>query len=176
MSQKFCMNYGDTNFIAIVNPNTYSSFIREDWDLKTHLLPHFAKRMQEGNIIVIQPTGKGVEYSWNIDVKIGTDIDEGRFYRKAESGIKVTNNELYLVDYDCLTMAAQFNDERVPDGNCSQYRIDIKNGIYKVTVIQYYNVDENKYFSDDGKEFVIFFHETSTFNQIQSGVIWNCIY
>ena len=49
-----------------------------------------------------------------------------------------------LVEYSCLTMAAQFKDEKVPDDYCDKFRFNIENGLYKVEIIQYHDVDEDK--------------------------------
>ncbi|WP_237087903.1 hypothetical protein [Paenibacillus crassostreae] len=71
-------------------------------------------------------TNKGIEHSWNIDVGIGLEITDENYFRKAEGYISVTTNKLYIVDYDCLTMAAQFEDEEVPDDNCEKNQIKNK--------------------------------------------------
>lgn len=168
---KFCMEFGDTNFIGVVNAEKYKSFVHEDWELNI-LLEHFANEMKLGNILVFQMTEDGIEHSWNVDVKIGTEIIDQKCFRKAEGYIKVTDNQLYLIDYDCLTMAAQFKDEKVPDKNCSNYRIDIKNGVYKVDIFQFYNVDKDEYVGTSETDILFHFIQVSDFQQKVDKVLW----
>ncbi|WP_163255075.1 hypothetical protein [Clostridium sporogenes] len=37
---RYCMEFGDTNFIGVVNAMEYKSFVHEDWELGM-LLQHF---------------------------------------------------------------------------------------------------------------------------------------
>ncbi|USK62352.1 hypothetical protein LIT37_22915 (plasmid) [Peribacillus asahii] len=96
-------------------------------------------------------------------------------FRKAVGYIKVTENQLYLVDYDCLTMSAQFEDEKVPDKNCSDYKIKIENGIYKVEIIQYYNIDQDVYIGTNETDILLNFIRESKYQQIADNIFW-CTY
>jgi hypothetical protein len=62
IKMKYCMEFGDTNFIGVVNAEKYKSFVHEDWELKM-LLQHFANEMKVGNILVLQMTEEGIEHS-----------------------------------------------------------------------------------------------------------------
>ncbi len=42
---RFCMSFGDTNFIGVANANKYKSFVDEDWELDS-LLPHFGDEIK----------------------------------------------------------------------------------------------------------------------------------
>lgn len=168
---RFCMKFGDTNFIGIVNGEQYKSFVDEDWELEM-LLQHFTDEMTNGNVLVFQMTEEGIEHSWNVEVEIGTEAIEQKCFRKAEGYIRVTENQLYLVDYDCLTMAAQFEDEKVPDENCSNYKIDIENGVYKVEVLQFYNVDNDEYIGTNEKDILLNFMKVPVFQQTVDCVFW----
>lgn len=42
---QFCMKYGDTNFIGVVNADQYKSFVDEDWELEM-LIQHFNDEMK----------------------------------------------------------------------------------------------------------------------------------
>ncbi|WP_257820373.1 hypothetical protein [Salipaludibacillus agaradhaerens] len=72
-------------------------------------------------------------------------------------------------------MAAQFEDELVPDKNCSNYRIDIENGVYKAEIIQFYNVDKNEYFGSNDADVLINFIKENEFQQVVDNVLW-CTY
>ncbi|MBC6972213.1 hypothetical protein H9I32_07225 [Bacillus sp. Xin] len=165
------MEFGDTNFIGVVNAEQYKSFVDEDWELEM-LLQHFADEMKNGNVLVFQMTEEGIEHSWSVEVKVGEESLKQECFRKAEGYIRVTENQLYLIDYDCLTMAAQFEDEKVPDKNCSKYKIDIENGLYKVEVLQFYNVDNDGYVGRNEKDIQLNFMKASVFQQTVDRVFW----
>lgn len=59
---RFCMKFGDTNFIGVVNAERYKSFVDEDWEFEM-LLQHFTNEMKNGNILVFQMTEEGIEHS-----------------------------------------------------------------------------------------------------------------
>lgn len=42
---RFCMSFGDTNFIGVANADKYKSFVDEDWELDS-LLPHFGDEIK----------------------------------------------------------------------------------------------------------------------------------
>ncbi|AOZ90778.1 hypothetical protein [Paenibacillus crassostreae] len=168
------LKFGDTNFIGLVNAQDYKSFVNEDWEL-IELLNHFSNEMINESNLVYQMTNKGIEHSWNIDVGIGLEITDENYFRKAEGYISVTTNKLYIVDYDCLTMAAQFEDEEVPDDNCEKNQIKINNGKYKVVLYQYYNVDEDKFIGRNNIDIRIIFIEVSEIKDQANKVFW-CTY
>src|SRR5690625_2952067 len=88
---------------------------------------------------------------------------------------KVTENRLYLVDYDCLTMAVQFEDEKVPDQNCTRYKKEIENGFYKVEVFQYYDVDNDKYIGTNETDILLHFIKVPVIKPNVEKDFW-CIY
>ncbi len=72
-------------------------------------------------------------------------------------------------------MAAQFEDQLVPDENCSKYRIDIKNGMYKLELIQFYNVDKNEYTGNDRTDLLLNFIKVEHVEETVDEVFW-CTY
>ncbi|PEF97125.1 hypothetical protein [Bacillus toyonensis] len=168
------MDFGDTNFIGVANTNKYESFVDGDWELD-NLLQHFGDEMKQGHILVFQMTEEGIEHSWRVEVRKGTEKITHKYFRKAVGHIQVTENQLYLVDYDCLTMAAQFQNHKVPDQNCSKYKIEIENGFYEVEVVQYYNVDEDEYVGASETDILLNFIKVSANEPIAEMVFW-CTY
>ncbi|HLS35154.1 MAG TPA: hypothetical protein VK061_02835 [Bacillota bacterium] len=120
-------------------------------------------------------TEEGIEHTWKVTVEVGTGELADKFYRKVIGYIEVTENRLYLVDYDCLTMAAQFEDEKVPDQNCSRYKREIENGFYKVEVFQYYDVDHDKYIGKNETDILLHFIKVPVIKPNVEKVFW-CIY
>ncbi|WP_197076549.1 hypothetical protein [Domibacillus indicus] len=168
------MEYGDTNFIGLVNAERYESFVDEDWELDG-LLGHFAAEMKKGTILAGQMTEEGIEHSWRIEVRLGMELFIPDFVKKAEGYIRVTNERLYLVDYGCLTMAAQFEDENVPDENGAQNEIKLENGVYRVEITQFYDADRDEYRGTDETDLLVNLVKVPAFRQNPDGVFW-CIY
>lgn len=81
-------------------------------------------------------TEEGIEHSWTIEVKFEATLNDLECYRRTEGYIEITDNKLYIVDYDCLTMDAQFSDNKIPGENCANNRIELKNGMYMVEIVQ----------------------------------------
>lgn len=171
---EFCLNRGDTNFIALVNADKYKTFVDEDWEFEP-LLQHFSDEMAKGNTLVFQMTDEGIEHSWTIEVKFEATLSDLECYRRTEGYIEVTDNKLYIIDYDCLTMAAQFKDCSIPDKNCANNRIELKNGSYKVEIVQYYNADNGEHIGDDKINMLMNFMEISDVGVNADKVIW-CSY
>lgn len=171
----FVMGFGDTNFIGVANPKEYTSFVSKNWDVDDLLFKHIAAEMRNGHILFFQMTKEGIEHSWNVDVLFESDEVETTCFRKALGYIKVTDHELFLVDYDCITMAAQFEKHKVPDKNCSKYKIEIPNGVYKVEMHQYYNVDEDEYTGSDKRDVLLNFSKAEEFSPIADKIFW-CTY
>ena len=59
----------------------------------------------------------------------------------ARNYIKVTNNTLNFIDYTCLTMAAQFLDEYIPNDIFSPYILELENGLYEVQSYLYNDME-----------------------------------
>ncbi|MFF2089792.1 hypothetical protein [Paenibacillus sp. NPDC058174] len=171
---KYCLDRGDTNFIALVNADRYDSFVDEDWQFE-ELLQHFSDEMQAGRILVFQMTEEGIEHSWKIEVKLGASLDDIACFRKAEGYIEVTANKLYIADYDCLTMAAQFRDETIPNSNSANRVIELSNGFYHAEVVQFYNADQNAYTGESEVDIVINFKEVHELGANGDQVVW-CSY
>lgn len=166
----FNFNVGDTNFIALVNPYQYHSFVDENWDLEM-ITEHFISETKKGNILVFQMTSEGIEADWNISVEYQLPQNLN-CYRKDMGYICVTNRELCFVEYTCLTMAAQFNDEKVPDKYCERFKFTIENGIYKVDIIQYYDVDSNSRIGNGRVDIMFVLTKTECINQTEPKVYW----
>ncbi len=145
---KFDFNVGDTNFLALVNANKYYSFVNEDWEL-SELKEHFIKEADKNNILVFQMTNEGIESDWKIEVEFNDNEKYNKCFRKAVGYIEVNQEELCFVEYTCLTMAAQFEDEKVPDSYCEKFKFQVDNGIYKVNIIQFYDVDNEQHYGRD---------------------------
>lgn len=134
----------DSGFLAIVNSNTYLSFVDENWDLPL-IIEHFIAEMNHQHIIF---WATGAEDEWIMS--FSNQSSGQKSFREFSSIITVTNEKLYLTNFEDLTMAAQFRDEKVPSNNNSDLAIPLENGQYLVTVRQLFD-PENYMNNENGQ-------------------------
>jgi hypothetical protein len=127
--------YDEDGFLSIVNTARYKTFVDEDWTLE-QLFEHFASEMNSQNMVIWQAESNGGG-EWTIEV---LEQPSGKAeFRSFSKTMEVTNNELYLVNYTDLTMAAQFDDIALPAKENADWRIPLQNGAYQITVRQMFD-------------------------------------
>lgn len=142
--------YDEDGFIALVNTNSYQSFVDEDWELD-QLLGHFVKQMNRDALLVwATAPGGGL---WKITVTDKPSAEAA--FREVEKTVDVTKGKLYLINYTDLTMAAQFKDEVLPAKDNADFFVELPKGKYSVTVRQMFNPDDYDYKADNTFELVI---------------------
>lgn len=123
----------DSGFLGLVDPHAYRSFVDEDWTLEM-LFARFRSEMQRKTLLL---WATGEEDVRRIDVS-DTALDPALpVVRQAVGPITVTGGELVVVNYETVTMAAQFEDCGV-DADKDMFRsaITLPNGDYVCTVSQ----------------------------------------
>ncbi len=159
--------HGDGIYLALIDPSRYESFVGADWDERDGLLePHFVSQMSRGAALI---WGTGVEADWRVEVREGITSQPG--FREVVGGIAVSNEGLYLCNYDSLSMAAQFSDHHLPDADCAENKIDLKPGNYEVRVVQI--SDPESIESTDS--FVIEFRAVHTLPPAWASVPWSIL-
>ncbi|WP_330185113.1 hypothetical protein OHB26_16910 [Nocardia sp. NBC_01503] len=123
----------DSGFLGIVDLHAYNTFVSENWTLDS-LFGHFTSEMGRRTMLL---WGTGSEGSWRIDVSASSVEPQFPIARQATGPITVTKGELIVVNYEILTMAAQFENERI-DREKDWYGtgIDLPNGDYVCTISQ----------------------------------------
>jgi hypothetical protein len=127
----------EDGIIAIVNAARYFGFVDPDWELQ-QLKQHFISEMNNNNLIVWRTNIYGG--TWNIEMRERPSAEKA--FRQFEKTISVTRGELYIASYTDLTMAAQFEEERIPSTVNADVRIEIANGEYNFTVRQMFDPAE----------------------------------
>ncbi len=163
----------DDGFIALVNSARYQSFIDEDWQFD-QLMAHFVDQTNVGNLIVWQTSGDG---GGNWLVSFQEKPSNKNSFRQFEQLINVTTGELFLTNYSDLTMAAQFSDVSIPAAHNADLKIDLKNGLYNLTVRQLFDPDNYlNHFDRETEEntsFEVVITPATEFAQQQvNGVYW----
>ena len=137
-TKKFKISDG-SGFLAIVNDDTYKSFLYENWELP-QLMNHFIFEMNK-SALIFWATGSQEEWT----VALLEKPSAKKSFRAFTKSITVTNEKLYLTNYEDLTMAAQFKDEKVPAAHNADWIIKLDNGIYDMTIRQLFDPEDFDY-------------------------------
>jgi hypothetical protein len=100
----------DSGFLALVDQHAYLGFVAADWTYDS-LMTHFRAAMEKRSLLV---WGTGREDVWTVDVVVDGPAQPAGF-RRTLGPVNVTAGQLYLTNYESLTMAAQFDDVRLPE-------------------------------------------------------------
>lgn len=127
----------DSGFIGLCNSDLYQSFVNEDWELN-ELIERFRDEMNSGHAAIWSTGTEKV-----ITVELRDYKSQRKSHRDVQSNLRVTNGRLWLTNYEDLSMAAQFEDEKIPSNHHSDLEFPIKNGAYQVLIRQLF--DPNKH-------------------------------
>lgn len=103
----------------------------EGWAQNLKLQEHLLDESDRMSIVL---WGTGLECDWKIAFQEGVTDKEG--VRNIVQYINNTSGELYLLNYDSLTMAAQYDDYPLPDDESKNYKIELPKGLLKIKIIQ----------------------------------------
>ena len=76
-------------------------------------------------------------------------------FREFSRSIDVSNGQLFLTNYEDLTMAAQFDEEQIPANHNSDLCIKLDNGKYILTVRQMFDPENYEYEQSEKNDFEI---------------------
>jgi hypothetical protein len=157
----------DSGFIEIVNPEKYSSFVGEDWQLP-QLLKRFVDEMNNDNLIL---WSTGSENVWTVNFL--SNPSDKKSFRSFYKTIEVTSGKIFLTNYDDLSMAAQYVDEKIPAKHNADLSINLDNGRYKLQVRQLFNRDDYNYEPEGQINFEVVV-QVDTFKTVQQvdSVFW----
>jgi hypothetical protein len=125
---------GDGSNLALVDTRAYRSFVGADWCEDGLLYKHLAAEIGQAHALV---WAVGFESDWKVDIEAGHSTERG--FRAFVGDIVNTGNSLHLVNYDSLTMAAQFDDILLPDEETADYEIALPSGAYRIRVVQMFD-------------------------------------
>lgn len=123
----------DSGFLAIVNADKYNSFVNEEWTLP-QLFKRFVDEMNQGNLI-IWSTGSESRGT----VNFVNEPSRKKSFKEFSKTMSVTDGRLFLTNYEDLTMAAQYADEKVPSQHNIDLEIKLDNGIYSFKIRQMFD-------------------------------------
>jgi hypothetical protein len=120
----------DSGHLALVNAERYKPFIGSDWNFE-QLQQRLTEQAKEKNIFIWATGAEGFQ---KVTVTLGPTTQSGSKEFRGE--IEVTHGCLYLTNYEDLSMAAQFEEEKLPATHNSNLQIRLPNAVYNVAVRQ----------------------------------------
>lgn len=118
----------EDGFIALVCPDSYTSFVADNWTL-TQVSDHFVEQMNLGNAFIACPGDEAADEVFALVRR----RDGGRVIREASGRVRVGDAGLWLTSYLQLSTAAQFEDQLAADPRNS-LRLPCAPGLFRVTV------------------------------------------
>jgi hypothetical protein len=159
---------GDGSHLALVDTGSYTSFVGRNWAEGDLLYKHL---VEQANSLHALAWATGFETDWRVEVRPGITLKRG--FREFSGNIKSTVGALHLVNYDSLTMAAQFEDHRLPDKETNHYSVPLESGSYAFRVVQLVNPRSSWSESlGDGAAFVLEFEPTTEQSNHFTAVPW----
>ena len=158
----------DSGFLGIVNADTYNSFVSEAWEL-SKLFDHFIEEINNDHLIL---WATGSENNWTVNFL--NKPSELESFREFSRTIEVTSGKLFLTSYEDLTMAAQYDNEKIPAKHNANLSIDLDKGRYECQIRQLFDPADNNY-EPEGKvnfEIVVQF-DTNKKSQHIDKVFWS---
>jgi hypothetical protein len=158
---------GDGSYLGIVDINEFNGYVGSDWAENPRLLePHFIEHMQKY---------AGLFWDTNLEsdwvVEVAQERSDRSGFREFSAPLKVTNGKAAFLNYDSLTMLAQFEDEDI-EKHIGDNLLDIENGDYNIRVIQL--KDPELVFPDGtSTDFLIEITKTDSFLPLLSEVPWS---
>lgn len=139
----------DSGFMGLVNVDKYDSFVNENWEFND-LRERFIREMNRYNLLF---WSTGQEGLWN--VRVTTEKEQQKPFRTISGDITVTADKLFLINYEDLSMAAQFQDQKLPLKHNADLGLTIENGNYEVQINQLFNPDNSMHNDSDKVHFEI---------------------
>jgi len=118
----------DSGFLAIINADKYNSFVDDKWTL-SQLFERFVDEMNRDNLII---WSTGSENTWTVNF-VNKPSDKKSF-REFSKTMTVTDGQIFLTNYEDLTMSAQYEDAKIPSKNNVDLCIKLDNGIYEFKI------------------------------------------
>jgi hypothetical protein len=116
--------------MGLLDPLAYEGFVNPDWDLG-EVLERIQREMARRHLLF---WGTGGEGYWNVEVTLEQSPADGA--RQVAGGIVCSAGQLCLVNYEDLTMAAQFPDVRLPQEHQKDLVFDVPAGSYTCRVLR----------------------------------------
>ena len=108
--------------------------------------------------LILWSTGSANVWTVNFVNKPSETKSFREFYRTLE----VTNGKIFLTNYEDLTMAAQYQDEKIPAKHNADLSIDLDNGRHEFQIRQFFDPEDENYEPEGKVNFEIVMQKNTT--------------
>ncbi|MCH2021813.1 MAG: hypothetical protein MK207_04975 [Saprospiraceae bacterium] len=159
----------DARFLGLINTDQYNSYIDEHWEFE-QLKERIINESNKGHLLF---WGTDLPNFWTVRI-CDQPVAESEF-RSFEGKIKVTNSKLHLINYESLTIAAQFEEEALPEEHLAQHHVELQNAVYNVTIRQLFNPEQDEIEDILGFEIVLTKSKTKNSKSLNSfdELVWS---
>lgn len=123
----------DAGFLGLVNAQLYRSFIKEDWEF-SEVKERIINECKKGHVLFW-----GTEFPNFWTIRICDQPIAEQDFKSFQAQLHVSDSKLYLINYESITLAAQFEDEQLPNDDLETLYVSLENGIYNITVRQLFD-------------------------------------
>jgi hypothetical protein len=156
----------DSGFLAVVVPAAYSTFVDNKWKFD-QLFGHFRHQMAMRSLLI---WGTGLEGCWKVDVRARKSSIRG--FREASGPLQVVGGAVLLTNYESLTMAAQFEEVRLPEKHQEDNLVPLADGGYSCRIVQMFDPEGQESADNGGADFVLEFTRPKVLPAAWSTVPW----
>jgi hypothetical protein len=156
----------DSGFLAICVPGVYSGFVDKNWELN-QLFRHFCTQMTQQSLLI---WGTGREGYWNVEVRLQPLSVHG--FREISGPLRVVGGSILVTNYESLTMAAQFDDVRLPEKHEEDQLLSLADGDYCCRIIQMFDPEHQDSGEDGAPDFIIEITQPKALPGVWSKVPW----
>jgi hypothetical protein len=114
--------------------------------------------------------GTGLEGCWRVDVRLSRSRVHG--FREVSGPVRVTGGVLLVTNYESLTMAAQFEDVRLPERHQRDLLVGIPDGDYGCRVVQMFDPGKTESAGAGKPDFVLEFSRSAGIPAAWSEIPW----
>ena len=156
----------DSGFLAIVNADKYNSFLNEEWAMP-QLFRRFVDEMNRDNLII---WSTGCENTWTVNFV--NKPSNKKSFREFSKTIAVTGGQIFLTNFEDLTMSAQYENEKIPAKHNVDLYLRLDNGIYEFKVRQLFDPTHYEHKAGDADFEIVVQSKIKTMEQEIDRIFW----
>jgi hypothetical protein len=146
----------DSGFLALVVPAAYETFVSSTWTFN-QIMDHFQTQMARRSLLM---WGTGLEGLWR--VRLNRKKGKKNGFREVTGPLQVVGGLILLTNYESLTMAAQFEDVKLPQKHEEDLLIPLADGGYSCRILQMFDPENQECADDDQPDFLIEVSQTES--------------
>ena len=155
--------WDDSGFVGLVDASRFNAYVDEDWELDA-LFERYTEECNKGTGVV---WATGIENP--VQLHFVEQVSKQKAFREESIALELSEGKLHLVNFEDLSMAAQFDDFPLPSEENKDKFIALNKGVYRLQIRQLFDPKQEE--QDPIFEIVVQPMENFTTNQTEE-VLW----